>query len=87
MLNNLIRNAFQYTNAGSVKVSGTAQYLEVEDTGIGFEYKKDLIPYSDHHESGLGLGLNIVQRICQLKGWQLLIDSKLGEGTSIRVNF
>lgn len=87
VLNNLIRNAFQYTNAGSVKVSGTAQYLEVEDTGIGFEYKKDLIPYSDHHESGLGLGLNIVQRICQLKGWQLLIDSKLGEGTSIRVNF
>ena len=87
VLNNLIRNAFQYTNAGRVKVSGTAQYLEVEDTGIGFEYKKDLIPYSDHHESGLGLGLNIVQRICQLKGWQLLIDSKLGEGTSIRVNF
>lgn len=87
VLNNLIRNAFQYTDVGSVKVSGTAKYLVVEDTGIGFDYNKGFIPHSDHHESGLGLGLNIIQRICQLKGWQLLIESKLGKGTSIRVTF
>ncbi|MFT6449495.1 MAG: signal transduction histidine kinase [Oleispira sp.] len=87
VLNNLIRNSFQYTHKGSIKVSGTAQYVQVEDTGIGFTYTKNFTPYSVQHESGLGLGLNIVQRICQLKGWQILIESTLGKGTLIRVNF
>jgi signal transduction histidine kinase len=87
VINNLIRNAFHHTHKGSVKVSGTAQYVEVEDTSIGFTYTKNFTPHSVQHESGLGLGLNIVQRICQLKGWQILIESTLGEGTLIRINF
>lgn len=87
VLNNLIRNSFQYTQTGSVTVSGSESYLEVKDTGIGFAYSEDIAPYANQHESGLGLGLNIVQKICFIRGWNFQIHSEVGKGTNIRINF
>lgn len=87
VLNNLIRNSFQYTQTGSITVSGSESYLEVEDTGTGFSYSEDIAPYANQHESGLGLGLNIVQKICLIRGWSFQIESEVGKGTKIRINF
>lgn len=87
VLNNLVRNSFQYTHKGNITVRGSNKFLEIEDTGIGFTHNKEFKLYDNQHESGLGLGLNIVQRICYLKGWQLHIDSNPEEGTRVRVTF
>lgn len=59
----------------------------MEDTGTGFSYSEDIVPYANQHESGLGLGLNIVQKICHIRGWSFQIDSEVGKGTKIRINF
>ena len=87
VIDNLIRNAFQYTDNGLINVSGCSEYIEVEDTGIGFLPKNTHKAYDPQGDSGFGLGLNIVQRICDLKGWVLNIESQQEKGSKIRVVF
>jgi signal transduction histidine kinase len=34
---------------------------------------------------GYGLGLDIVRRVCERYGWQLVINSQIGKGTQVIV--
>jgi len=34
---------------------------------------------------GVGLGLNIVSRLCKRFGWQLIIESQAGPGTGVKI--
>ncbi|HVF63210.1 MAG TPA: sensor histidine kinase [Casimicrobiaceae bacterium] len=74
----------------------SATKLQVQDTGCG-------IPASDIPEhffalygaraagesgrEGLGLGLAIAKRICDHYGWTLPVQSELGHGTKVSVEF
>lgn len=87
VIDNLIRNAFQYTDDGFVEISGCNEYVEVEDTGIGFSPPKMHKAFDPKGDVGFGLGLNIVQRICDLKGWGLAIESQPEKGAKIRIVF
>ena len=98
---NLCDNAIRYNNAGgSVKVwvmqeDGHA-ILSVTDTGIGipmedqeriFERFYRVDKSRSKSTGGTGLGLAIVKHIVEQHDAKLEIDSKLGEGTEIRVIF
>ena len=99
---NLLSNALKFTQPGdSVDVSCELDEsggcsVEVRDTGVGIAEQniaKVVEPFvqiesafSRGHE-GTGLGLPFVKKIMELHGGQLLIDSKLGEGTSVTVKF
>ncbi len=98
---NLCDNAIRYNNAGgSVSVWVTQEQdhvvLLVKDTGIGipredqeriFERFYRVDKSRSKSTGGTGLGLAIVKHIVEQHGAELEVESKLGEGTEIRVIF
>jgi signal transduction histidine kinase len=90
---NLIRNAFRYTEQGTITVSLESNQLTVRDTGRGIDmptsdriFKNDTkIKSGDTNR--VGLGLKIVQRICERYGWTASFESTKGQGSRFTVLF
>ena len=90
VIDNILRNAFQYTEKGNVTVRASEEYISVTDTGRGFDQaavERLLRPYETFHGEGIGLGLNIIKRICELTGWRLEVRSECGIGSLLIVHF
>ncbi|MBU6230579.1 MAG: HAMP domain-containing histidine kinase [Cyanobacteria bacterium REEB459] len=91
---NLIGNALRYTDQGLVSVDlwseGSRVYVRVSDTGIGIA-SEDL-PYvferfwradrsRNRKSGGTGLGLTICDRLVQLQGGEITVNSQLHQGS------
>jgi len=89
ILDNILSNAAKYNKVqGNVKVSIRDELLIIEDTGIGIEdIKKVFQRYYKEQERGLGLGLHIVEKLCNELNILLTIESKIDHGTKITLNF
>jgi signal transduction histidine kinase len=99
---NLVSNAIKFTRPGgeaSIEIGRAADGgidLVVRDTGIGM--KPEDIPLAlqpfgrlatplNHQVEGTGLGLPICQRLAELHGATLSIESECGRGTTCTVAF
>ncbi|MDP4120518.1 MAG: ATP-binding protein, partial [Bacillota bacterium] len=101
LLKNLLENAVKYNvENGKVKVclkeEKNTVSITVIDTGIGIPAKDQpriferfyRVEKSRSRESGgTGLGLSIVKHICKIYNAELVLKSKVGEGTEIKVIF
>lgn len=95
---NIISNAIEHTNKGGRIAISLCQDKEnvcvaVSDNGEGMDEQtiKHLFdPYfqgdASHSSQGLGLGLSIAKRIVELCRGEILVESKLGEGSRFTVN-
>lgn len=97
-LERVIVNALKFTPSGTVDVSigesdGYA-VVEVRDTGIGIDASfiaSIFEPFSQQDETfrrrfeGAGLGLAIVRRAMEQMGGTIRIESRPGEGTTVRM--
>jgi signal transduction histidine kinase len=92
-IGNLIRNACQYTEAGTVIVRGTGGSVIVEDTGPGLpsSVKARILdeptPGKVVGSAGTGLGLALVKRICEYLGAKLSIHDRKNGGTVFEIHF
>ena len=91
VLGNLVRNAFSYTEQGSVRIELDPEQVTVRDTGIGID-QGDLVQIFDRYyrgasSKGAGIGLALVKRICDRYGWHITIDSAEGQGATVRLSF
>jgi cell cycle sensor histidine kinase DivJ len=98
ILVNLLSNGVKYTPpGGEVVVSARARLgieIQVRDTGTGIS-KADLErlgrPFEQVENSevrakeGTGLGLALVKSLAQMHGGEAILDSALGEGTTVTV--
>lgn len=95
LLSNLVSNALKYTDVGRVAVSLTVQdatfLVAVQDTGIGIAEEHltkifdPLFRVDDERLSGNGMGLAISTRIIAAMSGELTVDSRLGHGSSFKV--
>ncbi len=88
---NLIRNAFTHTASGIVSITVEENSLTVSDTGTGIRGEEIGKVFQRHFKgsgsTGSGIGLSLVKRICDRYGWETLIDSTEGRGTSAQLLF
>jgi len=97
ILQNMLSNAIKYTLSGSVLLGcrrqGQHLSIEVWDTGPGIQTQD--LPYifddfyrvdaTSRGESGVGLGLGVVQRMAKSLGHVLHVASTPGKGTVFRL--
>ena len=91
VVNNLLLNAIHHTGHGRIALRLTAAALTVQDTGAGIA-PEDLSRIFERHfrgpqSRGLGLGLYLVQRICERLGWTVRADSPAEGGARLVVSF
>lgn len=88
---NLIRNAFAYTESGTVAIVVDDNCLTVTDTGRGIHEEEIGKVFQRHFKgstsTGAGIGLSLVKRICDRYGWETVIESTEGRGTTAQLFF
>ncbi len=97
----LIDNAVKFTNEGSVNIvvgrdNLNRLYFEVSDTGIGIKKEflnKIFTPFSQESEGstrqyqGLGLGLTLVKKYCEIIGAEISTNTEKDKGTTFKILF
>lgn len=90
LLNNLIGNAFDYTEAGVIRIAFKHMELIVQDSGTGIDAQLQTQVFDSgikgSASTGMGVGLSLVKRLCNKWhiGYQLHSDAS---GTCIRLKF
>jgi signal transduction histidine kinase len=93
VMGNLLRNALHYTDQGFIRLTLLPNGFTVEDSGVGIpEEKREAMfqPFVRGNEKrgeGLGLGLSLVQRICENQGWTVSLDTMEPNGCRFSVDF
>jgi len=99
VLRNLLSNAVQYTCSGSISLhcvdgDNGSKLITLTDTGMGIPAESVEDVFSEYYQlnnpardrkKGLGLGLAIVRRLCELMDLPLEMESVEGRGTVFRV--
>lgn len=66
VLSNLIRNAFQYTQEGSIEIRCQHLQIVIENHDANLGVDNEIVSF--------GLGIDLTQRICERLGWLLTIE-------------
>jgi signal transduction histidine kinase len=92
VIDNLVRNAIHHTSRGEIVLVLKADGFELRDNGSGIaaeEISKVFQPYyrgTESHRHGLGLGLSLVQRICEREQWTVALEQNRPSGCLFKVN-
>ena len=90
---NLITNATQATNYGSITIKTTRvdneAVIELSDTGCGIQQediKNIFNPFFTTKSAGTGLGLTVTHKIIQEHNGKIKVESSTGRGTTFKIH-
>ena len=92
VMGNLLRNAAHYTDSGFIRLTLDVDSFMVEDSGVGIpEEQREAMfqPFvrgGEKRGDGLGLGLSLVQRICDDQGWVVSLSATQPHGCRFHVS-
>lgn len=98
-INNIVKNAFDHTNAGDTieivwRELASVIQLTIRDNGSGIHaedlphiFKRFYRSRFSQDAQGIGLGLSLAKAIIESHGGTIEVDSELGVGTSFTMNF
>ena len=93
LINNLLGNAIKYSAPNTtITVQTTPKSFTIKDEGVGIAKDKlervfKRYVRANSYAGGFGVGLNIVENIVNEYGYKIEIESKEGEGTTVRIAF
>jgi two-component system OmpR family sensor kinase len=93
LFNNLISNAIKYNKiAGTIEITLKNNELIIKDTGIGISKDKLKDIYKRYYratneQGGFGIGLSIVNQICNNYNIKIEVNSQLKQGTTFTLKF
>ncbi len=89
IIDNLLTNACKYNKKnGEVKITMKQNIVTIKDTGVGIrDTKKVFQRYYKENDRGLGLGMNIVKKLCDELQIDINIKSQINNGTTIKLTF
>lgn len=93
VIDNLIDNGIKYSNKEKkITVILKQNQLSIIDYGVGIEEVELLKIFDRYYQSnqnieGFGIGLSMVKRFCDKNKIQLTVQSKVGVGTTILLQF
>jgi signal transduction histidine kinase len=95
ILEQLLSNAIKYTNQGGIRISFEDNTLRILDTGIGIRaedmerlFEKGFTGYNGRvDKKASGIGLYLAKQAADSLALKLAIHSKVGEGTTVFVDF
>ena len=95
VIEQILSNSLKYTNEGGIEIYMDGQELCIKDTGIGIK-NSDVLRVFERGFSGYngrltqqssGLGLYLSKKISEELGHQIRIESEVGKGTTVRIQF
>ena len=93
LIGNIIRNAWSYTDHGTVMIGIHDAKLVIEDSGAGIpdkEVENVFKPFNrggNKRRGGYGVGLTIVNMLSERFDWPISVKSELNKGTEITIDF
>ena len=73
----------------TIATAGDMLSLVIKDTGSGMSeerVKKIFEPFNSDKTSGLGLGMPYAKKIIEEHGGNIMVESRLGEGTRVSIS-
>jgi signal transduction histidine kinase len=88
IIDNLLSNACKYNiKNGKVKLFLNESILSIEDTGIGIKEPKRVFErFYKETSRGMGIGLHVVQKLCDDLEIEIKVESFMGKGTTFSLN-
>jgi len=89
IINNILSNACKYSNENAqIDITFKNKILIIKDNGKGMKYPKKIFERSySENELGHGIGMHIVQRLCEELDIKIDIDSRQHVGTMVSLDF
>jgi len=98
ILSNLLSNAEKFTDEGQITLSLNREWdrvrLSVRDTGCGISEEDQARIFDSYYQvpgqqqsSGIGIGLALVKKLCELHHIDLSVNSRPGQGSEFRLLF
>ena len=93
LFGNLLRNAINYTDQGTISIDINDAGVSIEDSGIGMseeQLEQAFTPYyraAGTMRAGHGVGLSIVKRLSDRFNWPVEMYSQLDQGTRVQIRF
>ena len=85
IISNLLRNAIENSDSGTIKIYRQQHHVIIEDPGRGMSMEELSSLYTQNAKLGNlnsgGIGIPLILKICEHLGWQLQFQSKQQQGT------